>query len=87
MLDGLLAYSDGHKTGSRHAWKKADMKGEPPGWEEDANLEVEEDLRAIEARVEVSANLIPELLSRLERKVAGRPFRCGRPSPASAKKK
>jgi hypothetical protein len=69
--DAYLAYSDGRKAGSRHAWKKAGMKGEPPGWEEDAELAMEEDLRAIEARVEVSANFIPELLGRLERKVAG----------------
>jgi hypothetical protein len=69
--DAYEAYSDGRKAGSHHAWQKAGMKGEPPGWEEDANLEMEEDLRAVEARVEVSANFIPELLGRLERKVAG----------------
>ena len=76
--DAYLAYSDGHKAGSRHTWKKAGMKGEPPGWEEDeeeaeANTDpaMEEDLQTIEARVEESANLIPELLGRLERKVAG----------------
>ncbi len=69
--DAYLAYYDGRKAGSRHAWKEAGMKGEPPGWEENAKLELEEDLRAIEERVEVSANLIPELLGRLERKVAG----------------
>jgi hypothetical protein len=68
--DAYLAYSDGCKAGSRHAWKKADMKGEPPGWEENAELAMKEDLQAIEARLEVSANLIPELLGRLERKVA-----------------
>ena len=76
--DVYLAYSDGHKAGSRHAWKKAGMKGEPPGWEEDegeaeenADPAMEEDLQTVEARVEESANLIPELLGRLERKVAG----------------
>jgi hypothetical protein len=69
--DAYLAYSDGRKAGSHYAWKEAGMKGDPPGWEEDADLAMEEDLRAIEARVEVSANLIPELLGRLERKVAG----------------
>jgi hypothetical protein len=69
--DAYLAYSDGRKAGSHYAWKKAGMKGDPPGWEEDADLAMEEDLRAIEERVEVSANLIPELLGRLERKVAG----------------
>jgi hypothetical protein len=75
--DAHLAYSDGRKAGTRHVWRKAGMKGEPPGWEE-AKEEAEEnaelamvDLQAIEARVEESANLIPELLGRLERKVAG----------------
>jgi hypothetical protein len=69
--DAYLAYFDGRKAGSRHAWKKAGMTGEPPGWEEDAELAMEEDLQTIEARVEVSANLIPDLLGRLERKVVG----------------
>ena len=76
--DAYLAYSDGRKAGSRHAWKKAGIKGEPPGWgevEEEAGengeLAMEEDLQAIEARVEKSANLIPELLGRLEGQVAG----------------
>src|SRR3712207_1159895 len=69
--DAYLAYFDGRKAGSRHAWKKAGMTGEPTGWEEAAELAMEEDLQTIEARVEVSANFIPELLGRLERKVAG----------------
>jgi hypothetical protein len=76
--DAYLAYSDGRKAGSRHTWKKAGMKGEPPGWEEveeeageNGELTMEEDLQAIEARVEKSANFLPELLSRLERKVVG----------------
>jgi hypothetical protein len=79
--DAHLAYSDGCNAGSRYAWKKAGMSGEPPGWEEDkeeaeenAELAMEEDLEAIEARVEESANLIPELLGRLEREVAGEAF-------------
>jgi hypothetical protein len=69
--DAYLAYYDGRKAGSRYAWKKAGMKGEPLGWEENAEPAMQEDLQAIEARVEVSANLIPKLLGRLERKVAG----------------
>ena len=76
--DAYLAYSDGRKAGSRHTWKKAGMKGEPPGWEEveeeageNGELTMEEDLQAIEARVEKSANFLPELLGRLERKVVG----------------
>jgi len=78
--DAYLAYSDGRKAGSRHAWKRAGMKGEPPGWEdeeeaeENADLAMEEGLQALEARVEESANVIPELLGRLERKVAGEAF-------------
>jgi hypothetical protein len=27
------AYFDGHKAGSRHAWKRSGKAGEPPGWE------------------------------------------------------
>jgi hypothetical protein len=76
--DAYLAYFDGRTAGSHYAWKKAGMKGEPPGWEEDEGeaeendeLAMEEDLQTIEACVEQSANLIPELLGRLERKVAG----------------
>src|SRR3712207_681835 len=52
--DTYLAYSDGHKAGSSHAWKKAGMKGEPPGWKEteeeaEANADpaIEEDLQTI----------------------------------------
>jgi len=69
--DAYLAYSDGRKAGSHNAWKKVGMKGEPPGSEENAELAMQEDLQAIEARVEESANLIPELLGGLGRKVAG----------------
>jgi hypothetical protein len=29
------AYFDGHKAGSRHAWKRSSRAGEPPGWEAD----------------------------------------------------
>jgi hypothetical protein len=29
------AYFDGHKAGSRHAWKWSGKAGEPPGWETD----------------------------------------------------
>jgi hypothetical protein len=29
------AYFDGHKAGSRHAWKWSGKEGEPPGWEAD----------------------------------------------------
>jgi len=34
--DGVhMAYFDGHKAGSRHAWNKSGKAGEPPGWEAD----------------------------------------------------
>jgi hypothetical protein len=33
--DTHQAYFDGHHAGSRHAWRKADEEGEPPGWERD----------------------------------------------------
>jgi hypothetical protein len=30
-----LAYFDGHRAGSRHAWHRSGRAGEPPGWEAD----------------------------------------------------
>jgi hypothetical protein len=46
------AYFDGHKAGSRHAWKWSGKTGEPPGWEADeeeaernADPTVDEDLQ------------------------------------------
>jgi hypothetical protein len=33
--DAHLAYFEGHKAGSRHAWKRIGKTGEPPGWEAD----------------------------------------------------
>jgi hypothetical protein len=35
------AYFDGHEAGSRHAWSKADIEGEPPGYEADEDERVE----------------------------------------------
>jgi hypothetical protein len=46
------AYFDGHKAGSRHAWKWSGKTGEPPGWEADeeeaernADPTIDEDLQ------------------------------------------
>jgi hypothetical protein len=33
--DAHWAYFDGHRAGSRHAWKRSGKRGEPPGWEAD----------------------------------------------------
>jgi hypothetical protein len=50
--DAHWAYFDGHKAGSRHAWKWSGKAGEPPGWEADeeeaernADPTVDEDLK------------------------------------------
>jgi hypothetical protein len=50
--DVHMAYFDGHKAGSRHAWNCSGKAGEPPGWEADeeeternADPTIDEDLR------------------------------------------
>jgi hypothetical protein len=49
--DAHLAYFDGHRAGSRHAWNRSGKAGEPPGWEadeeaeRDADLTIDEDLQ------------------------------------------
>lgn len=73
------AYMSGHKAGSRYAWKRAGMDGDPPGWplEEDEEEDDEdnfdpaadEDLEVLHTRLE-DVDIMPELLNRLERKVA-----------------
>ncbi len=72
------AYLDGHEAGSRHAWQRAGMEGDPPGWEPlDDDLEAEQEdfdpglegeLDALTARLE-ETDIVPELLGRLERKI------------------
>jgi hypothetical protein len=37
--DAHLAYFDGHRAGSRHAWNRIGKTGEPPGWEADEEAE------------------------------------------------
>ncbi len=72
------AYFDGHRAGSRHAWRTAGMKGDPPGWETDeeeaeknADPSTDGDLEALRALVEKAAAFVPGLLDRLERELAG----------------
>jgi hypothetical protein len=50
--DVHMAYFDGHKAGSCHAWNSSGKAGEPPGWEADeeeaernADPTIDEDLR------------------------------------------
>src|SRR5215207_10653247 len=50
--DAHLAYFEGHKAGSRHAWNCSGKTGEPPGWEADeeeaernADPTIDEDLQ------------------------------------------
>ena len=68
------AYMSGHEAGSRYAWEHAGMDGHPPGWgpleedEDDFDPTADEALEALEARLE-EVDIMPELLSRLERKV------------------
>jgi hypothetical protein len=70
------AYFDGHRAGSRHAWRVAGMEGLPPGWEADeeeaeknADPATEVDLKEVEARVEKTAGFAPEVLEELEREL------------------
>ncbi|HYZ03887.1 MAG TPA: hypothetical protein VE691_02245 [Rubrobacter sp.] len=50
--DAHLAYFDGHRARSRHAWNRSGKAGEPPGWEADeeeaernADPTIDEDLQ------------------------------------------
>jgi hypothetical protein len=70
------AYFEGHRAGSRHAWRVAGMEGSPPGWEADeeeaeknTDPAMEVDLKEIEARVEKTAGFAPEVLEELEREL------------------
>jgi hypothetical protein len=76
--EGERAYLDGHEAGSRYAWQRAGMEGDPPGWEPlDDDLEAEQEdfdpglegeLDALTTRLE-ETDIVPELLGRLERKI------------------
>ena len=72
------AYLSGHEAGSRYAWERAGMDGDPPGWApldedgestdaEDFDPAIDADLEATDARLE-EADIMPELLTRLEEK-------------------
>jgi hypothetical protein len=74
------AYISGHEAGSRYAWKLAGMNGDPSGWApllEDGEISeadaenfdpaIEEALEATGERL-AEADIMPELLSRLEEK-------------------
>jgi hypothetical protein len=72
------AYLSGHEAGSRYAWRRAGMDGDPPGWgtleDEEANDEdfdpaLDGELEALDARLQV-ADILPTLLDRLERELA-----------------
>src|SRR5919112_473712 len=72
------AYFDGHRSGSYHAWNAAGMEGRPPAWlgedlepgEAEDDPAMERDMKEIEAKVEKYGELLPELMSRLERELA-----------------
>jgi hypothetical protein len=72
------AYLLGHEAGSRYAWRRAGMGGDPPGWgrlegeeanEKDFDPAVKRDLKELDARLDGAA-ILPTLLDRLEREVA-----------------
>jgi len=76
--EGEEAYLEGHEAGSRYAWQRAGMSGHPPGWEpleDDTEAEVEDFDPAIERELEElskrleEADIMPELLGRLEREI------------------
>jgi hypothetical protein len=70
------AYFEGHRAGSRHAWRVAGMESSPPGWEvdeeeaeENTDPATEVDLKEIEVRLEETAGFVPEWLEELEREL------------------
>jgi hypothetical protein len=76
--EGEMAYLDGHEAGSRYAWQRAGMEGDPPGWEplaDDLEAEVEGCDPAIEGKLDAltsrleEVDIMPELLGRIEREV------------------
>jgi hypothetical protein len=80
----LGAYFTGHESGSRHAWRYANMEGSPPQWpsakgpngelmepdEDEEDPAMEGDLEELEATVEKYGEFLPVLLDRLERQLA-----------------
>jgi len=76
-LEAEGAYLSGHEAGSRYAWRRAGMEGDPPGWEtpeeeakdEDFDPAVKGELEALDARLQ-EADILPALLDRMEQEVA-----------------
>ncbi len=73
--EASIAYMSGHESGSRYAWERAGMDGDPPWWgpledddEDDSDPAADEALKTLDARLE-EVDIMPELLNRLERKV------------------
>lgn len=71
------AYFKGHQAGSRHVWVKAEMEGEPPGWEADdeaadknADPSMEGELDRWSAKVGDVGSRISDALDRLELEMA-----------------
>ncbi len=74
--EASIAYMSGHEAGSRYAWERAGMDGDPPWWdsleeydEDEFDPAADEALKALDARLK-EVDIMPELLNRLERKVA-----------------
>jgi hypothetical protein len=75
------AYLEGHEAGSRYAWQKAGLEGDPPGWKSLASEEhgeegdgeddpaIEEDLEVLTARLE-EADIAAGLLEWIRRDLA-----------------
>ena len=77
-LDTEQAYFDGHAAGSRHAWRVARKRGEPPGWEKDdeaaecnTDPAIAEDLEKWAAKMEEIDEKLAGMHERLEREIAG----------------
>jgi len=71
------AYFAGHHSGSVHAWEHAGRSGTPPMWPEEGDPKEGEEDRAVledtehlEWKVEHYGGAVPELMDRMERKVA-----------------
>ena len=77
------AYYKGHESGSYHAWNHAGKTGHPPAWpkgedpdevwepdEDERDPAMERDEGELETVVEKCGEFLPEILDRLERKVA-----------------
>ena len=59
------AYFEGHHAGSRYAWSKAGMEGEPPGWESDDDEAEANADPATEAATEEWSRKVEEIDDRL----------------------